>query len=186
MKTFLLAHKYWAEILKPGDTVIDATVGNGHDTLVLKNLLRGQGKIIGYDIQKKALEKARILLGDDPQITLLEASHEHFHVEKAKLIVYNLGYLPGGDKSVTTKTKTTLRSLESAVKILEDCISITCYPGHEEGEKEEKAILEWAATLPSNEWSVCHHRWINRQKAPSLVLIRRHQNGIASFDNAQL
>jgi 16S rRNA C1402 N4-methylase RsmH len=181
MKTTHLAHRYWEEILKEGGTAIDATVGNGHDTLILARLLRGKGEVIGYDIQEKALEKARILLGEHlDHVTLHLASHEDFGSLRAKLIVYNLGYLPGGDKSLTTQTGTTLKSLQNALNVLEPggALSIMCYPGHEEGQVEESAVLAWARALPSDEWSVCEHRWINRQKAPSLLLIWRQGKSI--------
>ena len=176
-----LAHRYWEEILDRGGTAIDATVGNGHDTLVLARLLQGKGKVIGYDIQEQALENTKRLLGEHMEhVTLHLASHEDFGSLRATLIVYNLGYLPGGDKSLTTKRSTTLKSLESALHVLEPggALSIMCYPGHEEGELEEREVFLWAKNLPSSEWSVCEHRWINRQKAPSLLLIWRQSKRI--------
>ncbi len=92
-----------------------------------------------------------------------------------KLVVYNLGYLPGGDKTKTTHVATTLQSLHQAQALLQKggVISITCYPGHKEGAHEQNVILNHAARLPPKEWSCCHHMWLNRQQSPSLLLIQK-------------
>lgn len=177
MKILELAHKYWSEILLPGDLAIDATVGNGKDTFALAKILQGKGKIIGYDIQEQALENAKALTASyNDCITYFLRSHETFEATSAKLIVYNLGYLPGGDKSLTTKCATTLQSLQNAIEILVGggALSIMCYPGHKEGAEEEKAILAWCKKLEPEKWTVCFHKWINRDNAPSLLLVRRH------------
>jgi ribosomal protein L11 methylase PrmA len=182
MNTCNLAHLEWVKILKAGDTVIDATVGNGRDTLAIAKMLQGQGTIIGYDIQPQALENAKNLFEKELNqehlrcITLKKQSHETFDEANVKLIVYNLGYLPGGDKNLTTKVESTLTSLKNACLAINQSgmISVTCYPGHEEGEKEERAVLEWTKTLCPKSWCITVFSWANRQKAPSLVLIRRH------------
>jgi hypothetical protein len=89
--------------------------------------------------------------------------------------VYNLGYLPGGKKSITTQTDTTLESVKLSLELLADdgAISITCYPGHEEGAREEKELLAFAETLSSKEWNVCQHKWLNRPRSPSLLWLLR-------------
>jgi methylase of polypeptide subunit release factors len=137
----LLAQKYWKNLLKPIDNVIDATCGNGLDSLFLKKLIY-KGKLFCLDIQKKALENTHFLLKkenvDFKNIFLIKKSHEDFsYIPKTpvKLIVYNLGYLPKSDKTITTKTKTTLKSIKNTLNLIEKDggISITCYPGHLEG-----------------------------------------------------
>lgn len=173
------AHAYWETIVRPGDTLIDATCGNGYDTLILARLLQGKGQLFSYDIQKEALERAKSLISlnlsdlEKNCLHLRHASHESFDITCAKLIVYNLGYLPRGDKSITTTAATTLNSLRSALSILsnEGAITITCYSGHPEGQREEEALLAFTAALPPDTWLVHHHRLLNRHKAPSLILI---------------
>jgi hypothetical protein len=160
-----LAKQYWKEFLKNGDLAIDATCGNGHDTLFLSDLC----SVIGMDIQSQALENTRALLQKEVSLYLL--SNEEIDSlplpYPPRLIVYNLGYLPGGDKSITTQTEKTLISVKKSLELLAPggALSITCYPGHEEGAREEKALEEWAATLPS----VKHHKW--GPKSPSLLWI---------------
>lgn len=160
--------------------MIDATVGNGHDTLFLAQLLAGHGQLIGYDIQPAALEQTQKRLEtlsplERGVVILKLASHAHFEAHDVKLIVYNLGYLPGGDKALTTQTNTTLLSLQNGLSILsqDGAISITCYPGHPEGAKEQEALIAFLQELPSNEWTVCHHVWINRPLSPTWILLQR-------------
>lgn len=181
----LLAHAYWKEHLRPGDIAIDATCGNGYDTAALAEILlpHSNSLLIGLDVQQEALDQTTKLLKNSfPESYLSRVLlNRRCHADLAslplpvapRLIVYNLGYLPGGNKSITTQTPTTLQSLKSAMKLLahDGALSITCYPGHEEGSREETSILEWAKQLPANSWQVCHHRWINREAAPSLYWI---------------
>lgn len=192
-----LAHQYWTALVQPGDTVIDATCGNGHDTLCLANLVLKEelnNVLYALDIQDKALESTLKLLSEHLPVSLLEkiklikSCHSLFPTEltpaSVKLIVYNLGYLPRGNKNVTTVTETTLASISQAIKLVEPggAISISCYPGHLEGEKEEMKILEMVSTLNPHQWSCCHHRWINRRKAPSLLIIKHLDSNTTSRD----
>jgi SAM-dependent methyltransferase len=177
-----LAKWHWERQLAPGDTAIDATCGNGQDTLFLAKL--PLSALFALDIQLSAIEKTRKRLTGElsdeelRRVHLCHMPHDDLRklpVEKApRLIVYNLGYLPGGDKSITTKAESTLASIDSALSILGDAgaVSITCYPGHEEGKKEEEAVLEMASSLPTDRWEVRHHRWLNRPRSPSLLWIR--------------
>ncbi|MCH9609062.1 MAG: hypothetical protein S4CHLAM45_08230 [Chlamydiales bacterium] len=170
-------YSLWKSHLKPGDLIIDATIGNGHDTLLLAKILAGDGTLIGYDIQKKAIESTeKKLLTLFPHerkiISLKQKSHANFDEQGAALIVYNLGYLPTGDKKITTLTETTLQSLESAFSILDKngMLSIMCYPGHGEGEKEERAILKFLSQVDKR-WVVRHTKLVNRHKAPSWIVV---------------
>jgi methylase of polypeptide subunit release factors len=179
MKPHLVyAHRYWGQIVRPADVVIDATVGNGHDTVALAQMLQGKGSLIGYDIQPQALENTKIRLAKLPEeerriVTLKLQSHVCFEEKEAKLIVYNLGYLPGGDKRITTKGATTVESLQNALKILSDhgAISLTCYPGHKEGAEEQEVLLSFLKTLCSTQWQICTHQWFNRPRSPTLIWI---------------
>lgn len=169
-----LAKEYWKQLLKSCDLAIDATCGNGHDTLFLSELCT----VIGLDIQTMALRNTENLLARHQKKAILHClSHEAIDSlplpHPPRLVVYNLGYLPHGDKSITTRMETTLESLKKSLDILAfgGALSITCYPGHDEGFREQKAIEEWAEALPSHRWSVCQHKWINRPKSPSLLWI---------------
>lgn len=169
----VLARKLWAEHLPRPDIVIDATCGNGKDTLFLCQL----GHIVhGFDIQEEAIERTKELLKENnclDRAHLYLASHVSFPPLSPlpKLIIYNLGYLPRGNKEITTLTETTLISLSHAWNLLapEGALSITCYPGHLEGEKEEREILKQLSAIPSHEGLLIHHRFFNRPRSPSLI-----------------
>ncbi len=191
---------YWEQLLQPGDCAIDATCGNGHDTLKLCELALSPegGRIYAFDIQEHALKATQNLLQSKlaaellTQVTYINKCHSdfkgamesaiygpgQFQLEPVKLVVYNLGYLPGSDKALTTAVNTTLQSIHAAAELIVPggLISITCYPGHPEGALEETAILEMTASLSRFEWSCCYHRWINKKNAPSLLLLQKHQN----------
>ncbi len=164
----ILAQEYWKSLVKPEDLVIDMTCGNGHDTLFLANL---KATVFGFDIQQSAIDATHKLV---PGATLFCKSHDELVntplPQNPKLVVYNLGYLPGGDKSIVTKRSSTLESLKQALS-LSSAISIMCYPGHEEGLEEEREILNYVKTLSPREWTVVYHQWINRPRAPSLFLL---------------
>jgi len=182
-----LAHKHWRSLIKQGDTVIDATCGNGHDTLVLAQIALSSesGKLFACDVQKEAIDSAEQMLlgklGRDimSKIQFVQGCHSTFpkviRPNSVKLVAYNLGYLPGGDKSRTTTAETTLTSIKNAQELILDggLISVTCYPGHAEGKREEEKILDYSTTLDPKQWSCCSHRWSNRKNAPSLLLIQK-------------
>ena len=177
-----LAKSYWTKHLKAGDTVIDATCGNGHDTLFLTQF--PLKTLFAIDIQPEAIISTKKLLEKhqaSDRVSLHQGSHENFNWlpphSPFHLIIYNLGYLPRANKNFTTQTKTTLSSLNSATHILADqgALSITCYPGHSEGEKEEIAVLSWAESLCPKQWLVCYHRWMNRKKSPTILWVQRNK-----------
>lgn len=168
------AYLYWKNLLKPSDRVIDATCGNGKDSLRLAELVP-EGHVYALDIQEIALQKAKKLIPYS-NMSYLHQSHTQLPAGAFKLIVYNLGYLPGGNKDLTTLTSTTLESLEKAAQliVIGGGLSITCYPGHPEGALEEEAVQGWVRGLDSNNWLIAHHFW--REKSPSLFFAIKLKN----------
>jgi predicted methyltransferase len=182
-----LAHSYWHKSVHPGDIVIDATCGNGQDTLVLCNLALTEltGNVYAIDIQPQAIIQTQAFLTENlssalyKRVEFQQSCHsvfpESIRPESVTLIAYNLGYLPGNNKNLTTMTKTTLQSLECALQLVKPggIISLTCYPGHIEGSHEQEAIINFAVNLLPREWSCCHHVWLNRKKSPSLLILQK-------------
>ncbi len=174
---------FWNDILNKGDSVIDATVGNGYDCLYLsqKVLTESEGCIFGYDLQKVAIENTLKRLSEAispnclKRVKLFNKSHENFEEVESdviKLITYNLGYLPGSDKTVQTKASTTLTSIKNAIALAPRYISIVSYSGHAEGELEEKEILSFLENVPKDQWTISWKRWINRKLFPSVFLLK--------------
>ncbi len=183
-----LAHKLWMQLLESGDCAIDATCGNGKDSLALCTIFleKKGGFLISLDIQETALSHTHARIQEHcpqflPFLSLHQQSHRSFpsiaYEKKVKLIVYNLGYLPGGDKRITTLQESTLESLTDALKLISagGMISLTCYVGHKEGEQEYLALKEWFTTLPSDLWSITECSWYNRHKSPILILLQKNQ-----------
>lgn len=141
--------------LKAGDKVIDATAGNGYDTLFLAQTVGPSGHVIAFDIQACALANTKMLLekhGILKGVLLVHAGHEDMLMytpsewhKDVKAIVFNLGYLPKGDKTITTMTSNTLKALNVALRLLhpEGALWVVVYPGHEEGKREAQAIEVW-------------------------------------------
>jgi len=183
-----LAHTYWKKILRPYDHAIDATCGNGKDTLVLANLLISNSQesiLIGIDIQSEAITRTRTLLASHlsekqrDRVFLFHQSHTQFpalaYNVPIRLIVYNFGYLPGGDKSVTTLSKTSIQSFQAALPLIMPggAISATCYPGHNEGGNEQNALLSFVQALDPSQWCVTWHTWPNRMLSPTLLFLQK-------------
>lgn len=180
------AHEFWKNHLQKGDIVIDATCGNGHDSLILAQLAvsADAGKLFLIDIQEQAINNTKERLKNHlsneqlQRIAVFQMCHSHFPPDIAeksvKLIVYNLGYLPGGNKALTTNCQTTLSSLKHALKLIADdgSICLTFYPGHSQGQIEEEVLLNYISSLDSNTWNISHHRW-NGTFSPHLLIIKK-------------
>ena len=157
------AHSLWREQLHPGSSAIDATCGNGYDSLFL--LQCGLSHLYCLDIQREALEMTKGRLAEFKNFSLHRVCHSTFPmVEKpVDLIVYNLGYLPGGDKGLTTRTETTLLSIESGLKLLtkRGLISVMVYPGHREGKREEESLLSLSGKNFQVHYQRFHERFLD-------------------------
>jgi SAM-dependent methyltransferase len=173
------AHLIWGHWLQEGHWAVDATCGNGHDTLKLSELVGASGGVIALDIQEEAIESAKSRV-KAPNVHFFCQSHASFpslsQEHPIHLIAYNLGYLPGGEKDKTTLKESTLMSLKAALKLVTPggLISLTCYPGHPEGAAEEALLLDYVNQLDSREYNVSHTQWKNRNEAPSLLIIQRN------------
>lgn len=180
------AHNLIKDRLHPGDIAIDATVGNGHDTLFLVEQVMPTGRVYGFDIQQTALDSTRSRCGQlsHPEcLTLIHASHALMaekipgqHHGKINAIMFNLGYLPGGDKSIITRTDSTLLALNSASLLLatEGLITILAYPGHAGGNQETDQVRDWCGQLDTKLFKVSTvYSTEHKDSAPRLFTVRK-------------
>jgi hypothetical protein len=140
------AHLLIRDLVKPGQVWIDATIGNGHDTYFLCSLVK---YVYGFDIQKTAIINTKEKLSGFNNYQLILDSHEHFnqYVKQFDGIIFNLGYLPNGDKSITTNDTSTINTLEKLLKLYFNLeIIIVVYLGHQEGLIESNAIINYLTT----------------------------------------
>ena len=183
-----MAHRWIAERAGRGDIVIDATAGTGVDTLTLAELVGPGGQVHAFDIQQQALDRTQERLTsagalNQVRLHLLDHAKMSEAVDAAcrgrvSVVMFNLGYLPGGDTEVITKPSTTLEALDAALSLLKPGGIITCvlYPGHSGGETEALAVESWAAGLPQAEGQAVMYRQPQRSAAPYLVAIEKRKS----------
>lgn len=159
-------HLELEKTIRPGDTVIDATAGNGHDTLAKARLVGSSGKVIAIDRQAAAIASTRSRLQENGQLAvceLIEGDHANIlhallakHRASVAAITFNLGYLPGGEKTITTSPISTLRALDAAKSLLKDggILLVTAYRGHSGGLAEAKEVAIWMRSLSPEDWKV--------------------------------
>lgn len=177
---------------------VDATCGNGHDTCFLAEQLAcrcpdGSYSILSFDVQEAALDSAKeslcnALAGLCGRVSFLLQSHEHLlHAlsvhQKAKLppgvsprivaVMYNLGFLPRSNKTITTCAPVTLASLEQAAVVLAPggLLSIHAYGGHPGGLEELEAVTRWCSGLPHAQWLVMSHAVCNKPRNPERLFL---------------
>ena len=179
-----LAAEMWSKVIRPGDTVVDATLGNGHDTCILAGLVGVSGHVIGFDIQEEAVARTRERLssaGLEARCELHALSHEHmadFIPAEVQCVVFNLGWLPGWDKSITTHWESTRTAVLAALDHLAPLgmLTVCVYPGHAAGEEERCRLLELLASLPPQVYNVLHQRFLNAGAgAPECFAVQRQR-----------
>lgn len=162
---------------------VDATCGNGHDALWLAEVC---DRVYAFDIQPEAVKTTAKLLGAhnrSGKVELFCESHADMKSrvpEKAAVIVFNLGYLPGGDKEITTHTESTLCALQAALELLrvDGLLCVTVYWGHPSGREEREAVLRWAKNLDKGIYRCVHTDMLNQPNCPpEIVLITKKKEG---------
>ena len=180
-----LAREVILQAVLPGDTAVDATMGNGHDTLMLCEAVGPAGRVYAFDVQAQAVEETKKRLreqGVDGRAELIHAGHEHMaeYVQgPVKAVMFNLGWLPGGDHGVTTRWETTRRAVESALDLLAPAgvLVICAYPGHAEGERERQELTAFLSGLSNRQYNVLHQRFLNAGAGAPECFVIQKQNG---------
>ena len=172
-----MAHDFLAQVITQEDIVVDATMGNGHDTLFLAKLAK---QVYAFDIQEQALEKTsqRLQEASLTNAELILQSHETVDqfVREVKAAIFNLGYLPSADKSIITQPQTTLDALDKLCHMLVKGgrIAIMIYYGHEGGDIERDAVMDYVSQLPQQEYTATIYRTLNQiNNPPFLVMIEK-------------
>ena len=174
-KSFILSH------LGEGDTAVDFTMGNGHDTAFLSKTVGDKGHVFAFDVQEMALTSTAENLareGCPKNYTLILDSHHNvkkYVTTPIKAGMFNLGYLPGSDKSVTTMRETTMPAIEAAIDLLDHggVLLVAVYPGHAEGEAEGKMVLDHFATLDRHAICCTLIRILNSPTSPFFVVVEK-------------
>lgn len=173
-KEFLLRH------IKEGATVVDFTMGNGHDTAFLSKAVGEGGKVYAFDVLPAALQSTRVTLakeGCPDNVTLILDSHSNAkdYFTEFDAGMFNLGFMPGGDHTKHTMRETTLPAVKNAIEMLAHggALTVAVYPGHEEGDLEGQELLEYYATLDRRKICCTQIKIVNSPTAPYFTLIEK-------------
>lgn len=182
------AHSLANGALGPGDVAVDATIGNGHDTVVLCQAVGNDGSVFGFDVQAAAIEETKRRLEGlsvTPDVDLFNVGHEQMaeHLPpdvrgSVGAITFNLGYLPGSDSSLTTGPETTIPALRAAVDVLRPggVVTVVMYTGHEGGPDEAEAVDRWARALSQEDAHALSYQFVNQKNdPPRLVAIEKRR-----------
>lgn len=172
-----IVHNYMNTYIKNGYKCLDATLGNGNDIVAMASLVGSQGKVYGFDIQDQAIENTTKYLQSQnllDRTILIHDSHElidNYINENLDFIIYNLGYLPKGDKSITTNENSTVISLRKSVDLMKkgSIILVTSYLGHPGGMEENIAVNNTLSSLNQRDFNVLKYDFINQRNNPPVL-----------------
>ena len=165
------SHSMLQECINPGDCVIDATMGKGNDSIFLSKLVQAEGTVFAFDIQEAALIRTNEKIQEldtKENIQLICDSHANLSTyvqQPIQAAIFNLGYLPGSDKSIITTPDSTIRAIKSMMELL------VCYWGHEGGDTELSQLQNFLPTLDQHEWTVLQYQFINQQNQPPICFV---------------
>ena len=173
-------HHFIREHVQEGDLCIDATAGNGNDTLVLCELVGESGQVLAFDVQERAVENTKKRLREyqmEKRAKVFLESHtsmkEYVREETVSCIVFNFGYLPGGDHRLATKKETSIEAIADGLKLLKKggLMSLCIYSGGDSGFEERDAVLEFLKQLDSRQYLVILSAYYNRPNHPPIPVI---------------
>lgn len=180
-KIIPFAHALLEETVQPGDVMVDATCGNGHDTVLASKLTGTAGHVYACDIQQQAIEATKQLITKHEleNVTFIQDSHANLAkylpadlFGKLTAAIFNLGYLPRSDKTIITTADSTIKAIELLLSYLKQGgrVVLVIYHGHEGGEEEKQAVMGLAKNLDQNQYEVLCYQFINQQNNPPFVL----------------
>ncbi len=173
-------HHFIEDHVQVGDICIDATMGNGNDTALLSKLVGEKGKVIAFDIQQIALDntKEKLIKESCPQnYKLILSSHEkmadYAKEETISCITFNLGYLPGGDHTKSTKGESSILAIETGLELLKEkgMMTICIYSGGDSGFEEKNMVLSYIKELNPKKYLVIISEYANRPNNPPIPVI---------------
>lgn len=177
-----LAHAILKEAIRPGDTVIDATAGHGHDAVFLAECVGPGGRVLAFDILDQAIRSARAQVdaaGLTSRVAFHQASHarmaDHAAAGSVAAIMFNLGYLPGDDHELTTTQTETLTALAVAAELLQPggVLTVVCYPGHPAGAAEAQAVAAWLTAMTCHGWQAAKYAMLGTLRPAPFLLVAR-------------
>ncbi|WP_153730709.1 class I SAM-dependent methyltransferase [Sporosarcina obsidiansis] len=172
-----IAKRLISERVQLGETVVDATAGNGNDTLFLAELVGDNGTVFAFDIQQQALDTTKQHVGSlADRVSLILDSHanvQQYVSDEIGGAMFNLGYLPySDDQSIITRPSSTIAALDALLGLLKKSgiITITVYDGHEGGSEERDALLDYVKTLHQGDVHAVRYELLNQRRNPPFLI----------------
>lgn len=173
-----ISHELVSRVVREGDLVVDATMGNGNDTLFLAGLVGSNGHVYAFDIQQSALDSTKKKLDAafmSEKVTLMLDGHQN--IDKyvsagVRAVMFNLGYLPKGDHQIGTRAETTIEAINKSLALLckEGIIMIVVYYGGDSGFEEKEAVMDYIKLLDCKKYSVLVHEFVNQVNCPPIAI----------------
>lgn len=166
------------KLIKEGDTVVDATAGNGNDTAFLAGLVGETGRVYAFDIQQKAIEKTSERLqtmGLFERVSVIHDGHQNMDLyvkEAVRTVVFNLGYLPRGDHNIHTEGDTTVEAINKAMELIvpNGLVILVVYYGGDSGFDEKEHVLDYIKTIDSTRFAVMQTEFVNQPNCPPILV----------------
>ena len=175
-----LSHRFIRQHLPKGGFAIDATAGNGGDTLLLCESVGETGKVFAMDIQQQAVGNTMELLRQKGWLDItqiVQDSHanllQYVQPESADCVVFNFGWLPGGSHEVFTQKESSLEAIRQGLECLKPggIMSLCVYYGRNNGYEERDGILEYVKTLDHRRYTVMVVDFANRINDPPIPIM---------------
>lgn len=176
--SLIQSHQIISSIVEKGDLVVDATAGNGNDTVFLAGLVGEEGRVYSFDIQECALDSTKKKL-IEKQLTdrVMQIHDGHQNIKNyisqpVKAVMFNLGYLPGGDHSIGTKGNTTIEAIKASMELLtvHGIVSIVVYYGGDSGFEEKNEVMEFIKTIDCKKFTVMRTDFVNQVNCPPILI----------------
>lgn len=172
------SHQYIKMFVQNGDTVVDATCGNGNDTVLLANLVGNAGKVYSFDIQDVAILSTQKKIEESnlqDRVSLIKDGHHNMasYIDgDISAVMFNLGYLPSGDHSLGTSADTTIKAIEKAMELLKvgGVITIVVYYGGDSGFDEKDKVIEFVRGINQKRFIVMMTDFINQSNCPPILV----------------
>ncbi len=174
-----MAHQFIRPKLATASLVVDATAGNGKDTLFLAENSAATTAVWVFDIQQQALTKTEMLLSRHKltdKVRLVLDSHANiadYIDQPVDAVMFNLGYLPGGDQAINTSPATTILAITQSLQLLAvgGVITIAAYPGYEHGRLECHAVHEYLTRLSQKDFTIACWSMVNQKNNPPVLYV---------------
>ncbi len=177
-----LAHEAVRATVRPGEIAVDATAGNGHDTRFLAGVVGATGHVFALDVQPEALRRTAEAVRGANNVTLILQDHAAFRTAlpawalgRVSAVMFNLGYLPGSDRHIVTRTETTLPAVRDALEMIRPggVVTILAYTGHPGGAEEGESVAGFLRSLPEGRFQVTEFTEPTRRNAPRLFVVHK-------------